>query len=144
MRETPGSSQVPVAVTGSSIFGRFPKISSERTYNLYLSDEWLINTSGYERILEIFPTGEGRGIFNSIRGGFMLVVVNASVYSISSVLGTTFIGNLATANGEVFIDENLNAQICIVDGFNAYIYNYSLGFPNLTVQATVALIFLLY
>ncbi len=140
MRQTPASNQVPVNVTGSSIFGRFPKISSERTYNLYLSDEWLINTSGYERILEIFPTGEGRGIFNSIRGGFMLVVVNASVYSISTVLGTTFIGNLATANGEVFIDENLSAQICIVDGFNAYIYNYSLGFPNLTVQVTAPLV----
>lgn len=140
MRETPQSSQVPIAVTGSSIFGRYPKISSERTYNLYLSDEWLINTSGYQKVLEITPDGEGRGIFNSIRGGFMIVVVNATVYSISSVLGTTLIGNLATARGEVFIDENLNQQICIVDGVNAYIYNYSLGFPNLTVQVTTPLV----
>jgi hypothetical protein len=140
MRQTPGSSQVPVSVVGSSIFGRFPKISSERTYNLYISDEWLINTSGYARILEIVPEGEGRGIFNSIRGGFMIVVVNSTVYSISNVLAVTTIGTIATAHGEVFIDENLASQICIVDGVNAYIYNYSLGFPNLTVQVTTPLV----
>jgi hypothetical protein len=70
----------------------------------------------------------------------MLVVVNASVYSISAVLGTTFIGTLATSRGEVFIDENQNQQIAIVDGVNMYIYNYSLGFPNLTVQTTTPLI----
>jgi hypothetical protein len=140
MRQAPGSEQVPVNVCGSSIFGRFPKISSERTYNLYLSDEWLINTAGYRKILEISPLGEGRGIFNSIRGGFMIVVVNATVYSISSVLAITTIGPLATSRGEVFIDENLNSQICIVDGVSAYIYNYSLGFPNLTTQTTTPLI----
>lgn len=140
MRQTPGSTQVPVNVSGSSVFGRFPKISSERTFNLYISDDWLINTSGYQKILEISPAGEGRGIFNSIRGGFMIVVVNATVYSISNTFATVLIGNLVTSRGEVFIDENLNSQICIVDGVNAYIYNYSLGFPNLTIQVTTPLV----
>ena len=134
MRQTPGSTQVPVNVCGSSIFGRYPKISSERTYNLYLSDEWLINNAGYEKILIISPVGEGRGIFRSIRGGFMIVVVNATVYSISNLFSVTIIGTIATSKGEVFIDENLNQQIAIVDGVNMWIYNYSLGFPNLTVQ----------
>lgn len=135
MRQTPESSQVPVIVCGSSTFGRYPKISSERTYNLYLSDEWLVNFAGYQKILIISPSGQGRGIFNSIRGGFMLVVVNGTVYTISNLFGVTVIGTIATSAGEVFIDENLNQQICIVDGVNMYIYNYSLGFPNLTLQS---------
>jgi len=140
MRQTPESGQIPVLVCGSSVFGRYPKISSERTYNLFLSDEWLVNMAGYAKILSVAPSGQGRGIFRSVRGGFLIAVVNSTVYAISNLLSLTLIGTIATAAGEVFIAENLNQQICIADGVNAYIYNYSLGFPNLTVQATAPLI----
>jgi len=133
LQSTPKSVQAPVNVVGSSTFGRYSKISAEKTYNMFISDGWLVNFPGYRKVLSIVPAGEGRGIFKSVRGGFMIVVINSIVYRVSSNLLYTPIGNLATYQGEVFIDENLNSQICIVDGINAYIYNYSLA-PNLTVQ----------
>jgi hypothetical protein len=134
MRQTPGSRREKINVVGSSTFGRYNKISSERTINMFISDNWLINTAGYQRIYNFFPAGQGRGIFNSIRGNLLIVVVSSFVYALDVNLVPTFIGNLATESGEVFIDENLSSQICIVDGLNAYIYNYSMP-ANLTVQA---------
>lgn len=131
---TPGAQQIPVNIVGSSTFARYQKISSEKTYNLFISDGWLINFAGYKRVLQLLAAGEGRGIFRSVRGNFLLVIVNANVYQVNANLGAILIGMLATQAGEVFMDENLNNQICIVDGVNAYIYNHSLP-PNLTIQA---------
>jgi len=37
------------------------------------------------------------------------------------------VGSLNTTVGEVFMAENLNYQICVVDGLNAWIYNYTPG-----------------
>lgn len=134
MRITHNAIQQPVNIVGSSKFGRYPKIDAEKTYNMLISDGWLINYAGYQRAVELLPQGEGRGGFVSLRGNFAIVVVNAFVYRLTFDLAPTLIGTLATSRGEVFIDENLNQQICIVDGVNAYIYNYSLP-PNLTIQA---------
>lgn len=146
MRQTPNSERQPVKIAGGSTFGRYPKISSAKTYNMFVSDNWLINTGGYQRIYDLLPqsttnTGaQGRALFNSIRGDILLAVTGASVFSIDTNLNPTLIGTLATERGAVFIDENLNSQICIVDGVNAYIYNYSLPSPNLTVQSVSSLI----
>jgi hypothetical protein len=107
---------------------------------MFVSDKWLINTAGYQRVLQLFASGgtgpgaTGRGLFVSIRGNIMIAIVGSTVFSISPSLVITTVGNLATETGEVFIDENLNAQICIVDGVNAYIYNYQVG-PVITIQA---------
>ncbi len=116
--------EVEVNVVGSSVFGRYPKISLEKTYNMFESDGWLVNYAGYQKILNLIPNGIGRGIFNSIRGGFMLVVVSSAVFRLDLSLNVTFIGQLNSTAGDVSIDENLAAQICIVDGESAYIYNY--------------------
>lgn len=115
---------VPVNVVGSSIFGRYPKISLEKTYNMFISDEWMINYAGFQKVTEIFPAGEGRALFHSVRGQFLIAVVSSSVYKLQANLSPQFIGTLDTTTGEVFIDENLSEQICIVDGQAAYIYNY--------------------
>jgi hypothetical protein len=134
LRSSNNAKEIPVNVVGSSTFGIFPKISSEKTYNMFISDEWLIGFPGYHRIYELFGNiGEGRGIFRSIRGNFILVVINSAVYTFSNDFTATFIGNLNTNSGEVSIDENLNSQICIVDGTKSYIYNYR-GAPFITVQ----------
>lgn len=132
-QKTPQSKPIPVNVVGSSSFGRYEKISTEKTYNMFISDDWLVNFAGWKKIYNVFPSGEGRGLYRSIRGGFLVVVINSAVYTFNNAFVPTFIGNLASNTGEVFIDENLNSQICIVDGVNAYIYNYSLS-PNLTQQ----------
>jgi hypothetical protein len=51
--------------------------------------------------------------------------VDSLVYDISPTLSYRLVGMLATQSGEVFMDENLANQICIVDGTNMYIYNYN-------------------
>lgn len=117
--------EVPVNVVGSSTFGRYPKISLEKTYNMYISDDWLINYAGFQKIADILPHGEGRALFHSVRGQFLLVVVSSAVYVLQANLVPQFVGTLQTTSGEVFVDENLSSQICIVDGEAAYIYNYT-------------------
>ena len=123
--------QLPINVVGSSKFGRYKKISDELTVNMFISDGLLVNFAGYQRVLELLSNGRGRGAFVSNRGGFMLLVINANVYRISTTLGITLIGALSTAQGEVSIAENLNNQVCIVDKTAAYIYNHKLP-TNLT------------
>jgi hypothetical protein len=134
-RVTPDCEQIPINIVGSSSFGRYPKISLEKTYNMFESDNWLVDFPGYQKVLEMLPGGiEGRGLYKSFRGNLLVAVVDGNVYKIDKTLSSTLIGTLNTFNGNVFIDENLNNQICIVDGLNAYIYNWSLGGPKLTVQ----------
>jgi hypothetical protein len=124
---TPGGTQIPVRIVGSSIFGRHPIISDERTWNLFISDEWLINFAGYSQAVEILPINiEGRGLFHSTRGNFLITVLGSNVYRIDPNLGFTFLFSIASTTGEVFMDENLSSQIAIVDGTpTAYIYNYT-------------------
>lgn len=116
--------EIEVNVVGSSTFGIYPKISLEKSYNFFESDGWMINYAGFKKISEIDPNGEGRGIFNSVRGNFLITVINATVYRINNNLAPFPIGTISTLTGDVYIDENLASQICIVDGRNAYIYNY--------------------
>lgn len=122
MRESVTS--VPINVVGSSTFGLHPKIGLEKTYNMFISDKWLINYAGYECITGNLGGDEGRGLFHSIRGDFLIAVIDNRVYQVNSGLGAQQVGLLKTRTGEVFIDENLTSQICIVDGNNAWIYNY--------------------
>lgn len=125
---TPGATEIPVKIVGSSIFGRHPIISDERTYNLFISDDWLINFAGYKTAVNILGEGvEGRGLFHSTRGNFLLVVLGNNIYRIDPNLGWTFLLSMSgSSTGEVFMDENLSSQIAIVNGTStAYIYNYT-------------------
>ncbi len=166
-RVTPNSQTIPLDIVGGSSFGRYSKINASKTFNMFISssgpsgiegqeERWLVNFPGYRRVLNLLeypdpypttpplypdqvPVGEGRGIFHSTRGDFIIVVVNSIVFSLSPTLGKTEIGTLGTSTGEVFIAENLSSQICIVDGIHAYIYDYAAPAPNLTVQTNGAL-----
>lgn len=124
--KTAGGQQLPINVVGSSTFGRYNKISSEKTYNMFISDEWMVNFGGYKRVSELFPNGIGRALFRSVRGNFLIAVINSAVFRFDTNLASTQIGTLASSFGEVYIDENLSNQICLVDGINAYIYNHNL------------------
>ncbi len=132
---TPNATQIPIKVVGSSIFGRHPIISDERTYNMFISDNWLINFAGYDEAVTLLDPGtEGRALFHSTRGNFLLIVINQNVYRINQDLWWQQLPlTLATTTGEVFIDENLSSQICLVDGTNAYIYNYTTSNIGLVV-----------
>ncbi|AXH77668.1 MAG: stabilization protein [Caudoviricetes sp.] len=132
-RQTPNSQQIPAKIVGSSSFGRYHKISSSFTQNLFESDSWLVNFAGYKRKLNFPVSDQGRGIFRSARGNILIAVVGANVYLVDKNFVVTKLGQLVTQSGFVVMDENLNNQICIVDGLNAYIVNYSLP-GNLTIQ----------
>src|ERR1700749_624920 len=121
---TNNSETVSVNVVGSSTFGRYPKISLEKTYNMFISDEWMVNYAGFQKVSDISDSEEGRALFHSVRGDFLLTVQSGSVYVLRSNLNPIFVGSIGTFTGEVYIDENLQRQICIVDGESAYIYNY--------------------
>ncbi len=165
IRQTPNAIEIPVNVVGSSVFARYSKISNERTYNMFITDngappnadnyeKFLVNFPGYRRVLNFInpslnpptvptlpsnlPSGSGRGLFNSIRGNFALAVIDSTVFKISPSLGLTRLGTIQSTQGEVFMAENLNSQICIVDGTNAYIYNYNAG-TSITRQTDGAL-----
>lgn len=130
-----GASIQPIKVVGGSTFGRYPKISGRRTYNMFASDGWLVDFAGWKKVLELVSgDAEGRGAFRSIRGDFAVGVINNEVWVVDQVIGAVFVGNIETSTGPVFMDENLSAQICIVDGTSAYILHYSGNAYTLTLQ----------
>lgn len=137
MRVTPKSEQLPLDIVGSSKFGDYPKISLEKTYNMFHSDGFLVPYPGYHKVVELLAGAgrEGRGLFRSFRGDFMVAVIDNAVYKVNLNLGLELVGFLATSSGEVFMDENLSQQICIVDGTNMYIYNYALN--SVTQQSDI-------
>lgn len=159
-RVTPNSNSIPLNIVGGSAFARYSKISSEFTLNMMIQEngyppdsesyeQWLCNFPSYSRILNFtpqpsplpvaypdqLPPGTGRGLFNSIRGGFALAVVNSIVFRLDSNLGFTEVGVISSSEGDVYMAENLSSQICIVDGVNAWIYNYSGVGAVFTLQA---------
>jgi hypothetical protein len=141
--------QYPINIVGSSIFGRYPKISTEKTYNMFISDEFLVPYAGYQIAISstTFNLGkEGRAIFSSIKFGRLVVVVDNSVYLVNinysqlynKVINsqTILIGTLNTSTGVVYITENNKPQICISDGTNIYIYDPALS-PSFQTISTI-------
>ncbi len=122
-------------IVGSSSFGRFPKISLQKTLNLIISDNFLVPYAGYSRIGKINATAQGRGIYSSEKISYLICVVGNGVYAVTpfgilepddekdSAL-ITRIGSLTTFSGDVYMAENNANQIAITDGLNIYIYNY--------------------
>lgn len=124
--------QLPLKMLCSSKFGRYPKISSEHVYNMFIADNWMVNVAGYENAKSLLGgvPGQGRGIFYSSRKDALFAVVNEKIYIITSVgfvLTTSLIGSLGTATGDVYIDENLKGQVAFCDGQAIWIYDYNYG-----------------
>jgi hypothetical protein len=117
--------QIPLDIVGSTMFGRYPKISIEQTFNMIISDDWLVPSAGYKTKAEIADNGEGRAIFASNNLNQMVAVIDNGVYLINENLAYLRIGTLETSAGDVFIDENNAGQIAICDKSSIYIYNYN-------------------
>ncbi len=123
--------EVPLELTAGNKFGRYNKISAAQTWNFIVSDGWLVTTAGYTNVLTLGGNSPGRAIFNSIRGGFLVMVWGSIVYTVKLIMVAgepvydyQFIGNLSTTLGDVFIAENNNYQIAITDLNNIYVYQY--------------------
>ncbi len=131
---------IPLRIAGSSIFGRYPKINSEKTMNMFLSDEWLVPYSGYKMVIPFSSFGNGkigRGIHTSTKLGKLVTVVGNGVFLVSldfdflteqpKNIVVNRIGTLQTSTGVVYIAENNKPQIAISDGFKIYIYDPTLS-----------------
>ncbi len=114
--------KLPLKMVGGNQFGRYPKISSEETFNMIISDDWLVNFAGYSAVKIIDPTGIGRGIYTSTNFNLMFIVVDNGLYTVNAGLVAQRIASLSTYSGDVFIAENNAGQIGICDKENIYIY----------------------
>jgi hypothetical protein len=123
--------EVPLKMVGGNNYGRFDKISDERTYNMIRSDAGLVPYPGYRMVASINPGSRGRHMYSSSRWGNSIAVIGNAVYGVSPPAAGTeflsyfFIGNINTFVGDVFIDENIVGQIGICDGQDIWIYNWS-------------------
>jgi hypothetical protein len=115
---------IDLKVVGASNFGQYPKISNEKTYNMYISDDVLVPFAGYNAISRITPNGVGRALFNSPRFGNLVAVVGNRVAVIDSNGAVSLIGEIKTETGNVFITENNGTQIAITDIEGYYVFNW--------------------
>lgn len=117
--------ELPLGMVGGNTYGRYPKISAAQTYNMMISDGFLVDYAGYKNSLQLStnPNSVGRGIYSSTNANIIIAVIDNAVFSISSSLVATFVGSLATSQGEVYISENNGGQIAISDLVHIYIYN---------------------
>jgi hypothetical protein len=129
---SPSMREIELDLSGSSTFGRDPKIMASRTFNMILSDGWFVDYGGYEKVLSIFPSGKGRGIFSS-KSNRIIVVISNRIYSVEVystsianevAYNVVFVSFINSFSGDVFMDENDTNQIAICDKHNIYIYNY--------------------
>ncbi len=127
------ATEMELDIVGSSSFGRFSKISAQKTVNMIIADNWMVPYPGYAQIANINNTAQGRAIYATEKTNVLIAVVGNGVYIVdpSETIDTkpsiSRIGSLATYNGDVFIAENNNSQVAITDGRNIYVYNYSSG-----------------
>jgi len=139
INRTANSQAIPLNIVGSSTFGRYPTISIEKTYNMFMSDGWMVPYSGYKLAIPFTTLGngkEGRGLHTSIKLNRLITVVDSNVYLITITFNqrqqaVTFsqaikIGELQTTTGIVYITENNKPQILISDNTSLYIYDPTL------------------
>lgn len=139
----------PLNIAGSSVFGRYPKIDIEKTYNMFISDKFLVPYAGYNIALfaSQFKNGkEGRAVFTSTKFNKLVVVIGANVFLVSLNYNqqqekVTYsqvipIGTLQTNTGVVYISENNKPQIGISDGTAFYLYDPQLTATFQTIPLT--------
>jgi hypothetical protein len=116
--------EVTLQMVGSNLYGRYSKISNEQTFNMFISDGWLVPFAGYKKETEIADVGIGRALFSSTRYQNMISVVGNEVRVIDNTLDTILVGKIDSFSGDVFIAENNANEIAICDKKDIYIFNY--------------------
>src|SRR5271170_5801984 len=93
----PRYKEMSLKMVGGTRFGRYSKISSEATWNMIISDNWMVPFAGYKKVITIDPLGQGRAIYSSSLQNKMFAVIDSDLYIINPFLGVmNAIGNLAT------------------------------------------------
>lgn len=124
----PAARDVPLDIVGSSTFGRYPKISIAKTFNMIISDDFLVLYAGYRKIATVQNNAQGRGIYTSTRINREVVIIGSGVYLTQGASGfVNRVGTLDTEVGDVYIAENNAGQVAITDLLNIYIFNAITG-----------------
>lgn len=116
--------ELPINIVGGNGFGRYPKISREQTFNMIVSDQFLVPFAGYKKKITFSEKGQGRGLFNSARLGNLITVIDNGVYIIGTTLHAQRIGSVETFEGDVQIAENEKEEIAVCDHKDIFIFNY--------------------
>jgi hypothetical protein len=119
---TPIAKTLPLNIVGSNVYGRYPMVSIEQTFNMIISDGWLVPYAGYKVVAQIDNNGQGRGIYASHNLNQIIAVIDNNVYAFNNNLAYQQIGTIDTFSGDVYIAENNNGQIAICDKSAIYIY----------------------
>jgi hypothetical protein len=127
---------MPLNIVGSSVFGRYAKVSNEKTYNMLISDGFLVDYGGYQIAIPNLGT-EGRGASTSTKSGRIVAVFDNKVYLINIFFDQSLamsydtsavqIGRLLTNTGPIYITENNKPQILISDNLSLYLYDPTLS-----------------
>lgn len=120
----PAQTQIPLDIVGSTAFGRYPKISLEQTFNMIMSDGWMVPSAGYKKIAQIDDEGEGRGIYSSSRFNHLIAAINDGIYTLSPSNSLSRVATIDTSAGDIFMDGNNADEIAICDRDSIYIYNF--------------------
>lgn len=137
---SPTTKSVPINVVGSSTYGIYDKQSTERTINMTISDDALVDYPGYKIAIKntAFNTAsEARGLYASVKLNKLFAVFDDSVFIIdldydhnTQEVGHNYsvfeLGNLDTEYGPVYFTENNKPQILISDSSHLYLYDPSL------------------
>lgn len=139
---------MPLNIVGSSVFGRYPTISIEKTYNMFMSDGWMVPYSGYKLAIGagVFLNGkQGRALHTSVKLNRLITVIDSNVFLVNITFNqqqqkvtasqVIKIGELQTSKGVVYIAENNKPQVLFSDGTSLYIYDQTLT-PNFQVVST--------
>jgi len=129
-----GGMTIPLKMVGSTMFGRYPKISIEQTFNMIESDNFLVPYAGHKSVATLSESGTGRGLYASSNYNHLIVVINDSVFTVDSNFGVAKIATIGTSFGDVFIAENNAKQIAITDRQNIYVFDYG---TNTFSKATI-------
>ncbi len=137
---------LPLNICGSSTFGRYPKISLEKSLNIFMSDNWMVDYAGYEKAIDSSLFGSalrGRAVYASTKTNRIVTVLDDRVYLVNISFNQrtrtpiydapVLIGTLQTSTGVVYVSENNRPQIVISD--NKFIYFYD---PTLTPAFQIA------
>lgn len=123
---SPKYTDLPLQIAGSTKFGRYPKISIEESFNIIVSDGWIVPFAGFKNVATISAHGIGRGIYSSSKLNKMFAVINDGIYVFDSGLSYQRVFTMPTSVGDVFISENNNVtnggEVAFSDSHNLYIY----------------------
>lgn len=127
---------LPLNIVGSSVFGKYPKINNQYTYNMYISDNALVPYPGYKIGLSNSKFGfanNGRALYPSTKFDSIIGVFDSRVYLINinydhknnKIVNNRVvqIGELQTSSGKVWIAENNKPQILLSDNEALYLYD---------------------